>query len=163
MSNSIIIIDTSIFLNVLEVPNKCQDKECVFKQFEEFIELEAIFVLPMATIVETGNHIAQNGDGSIRRKTAKKFCGHIMKVINGEAPYKISDFPTNDEIKSWIAHFPELAMKNKSSEKQEGTSFGDLTIIQEFEKQKRLFKNYEIWIWSLDSDLQLYHYTPQKI
>lgn len=125
--------------------------------------MDASFIIPMATIIETGNHIAQNGDGTIRRKTAQKFYNCVMQTINGDAPYKISDFPTNDEIKSWIGLFPDLAMRNKSPEKQEGTSFGDLTIIQEFEKQKRLHKNYEIWIWSLDSDLQSHHYKPPKI
>lgn len=163
MSNHLIIIDTSVFLNILSVPGKCQDKEEVIKAFEDYIALGASFILPMATIIETGNHIAQNGNGNTRRKVASQFCGHISKVLNDEAPYKISNFPNNDEMKQWLNQFPDLAMRNKSPTKQEGTSFGDLTIIQEFEKQKRLFKNYEIWIWSLDSDLQLYHYTPQKI
>lgn len=167
MSDSIIIIDTSVFLNILEVPNKCQDKAQIIQEFKEYITLDAFFILPMATIIETGNHIAQSGDGNVRRETAKKFCEHIVKVINGDAPYKISNFPSNDEIKSWINDFPNLAGRNKSNDtgkdKKEGTSFGDLTIIQEFEKQTRLHKNYEIWIWSLDRDLKSKHYIPTKI
>lgn len=160
MSKSLIIIDTSVFLNILSVPNKCQDKQLVLDEFKHFIQLEASFILPMATIIETGNHIAQNGDGNVRRNVAMQFCEHISKVLNGEAPYILSNFPTNDEIKQWLDQFPNLAMRNKSPVKQEGISFGDLTIIQEFEKQKNIHKNYEIWIWSLDSDLQQYHHQP---
>ena len=158
MSNHLIIIDTSIFLNILSVPGKCQDKEEVIKAFEDYIALGASFILPMATIIETGNHIAQNGNGNTRRKVASQFCEHISKVLNDEAPYKISNFPNNDEMKQWLNQFPDLAMRNKSPTKQEGTSFGDLTIIQEFEKQKKLFRAYKIWIWSLDDDLKQYNY-----
>lgn len=146
MSKSLIIIDTSIFLNILAVPNRCQDREKVFEKFEEYITLEASFILPMATIIETGNHIAQNGNGNTRRDIAIQFCEHVSKVLNDEAPYKISSFPNNEEIKKWLNQFPNLAMRNKSPIKQEGTSFGDLTIIQEFEKQKDLHKNFEIFI-----------------
>lgn len=163
MNNCIFIIDTSIFLNILEIPNKSQDRDKVLKDFEEYINCGASFVLPMATIIETGNHIAQNGNGNTRREIAHEFCCHILKAMNDEAPYKISPFPNNEEIKSWLAKFPDLAMRNKSEHKQEGTSFGDLTIIEEFEKQKKVYKNYEICIWSLDSDLHLYRYTPPKI
>lgn len=158
MSNHLIIIDTSVFLNILSVPGKCQDKEEVIKAFEDYIALGASFILPMATIIETGNHIAQNGNGNTRRKVASQFCEHISKVLNDEAPYKISNFPNNDEMKQWLNQFPDLAMRNKSPTKQEGTSFGDLTIIQEFEKQKKLFRAYEIWIWSLDDDLKQCNY-----
>ncbi len=140
------------------MPGKCQDKEEVIKAFEDYIALGASFILPMATIIETGNHIAQNGNGNTRRKVASQFCEHISKVLNDEAPYKISNFPNNDEMKQWLNQFPDLAMRNKSPTKQEGTSFGDLTIIQEFEKQKKLFRAYKIWIWSLDDDLKQYNY-----
>lgn len=162
MNSSLIIIDTSIFLNILGVPSKSQDKKNIRESLETYIRSDASLILPMATILETGNHIAQNGDGNIRRKIADKFCVEIHKAINNEAPYKVSSFPSNEEVKSWIDKFPNLAMANKSPTKQEGTSFGDLTIIQEFEKQKLLHKNYEIWIWSLDGDLEQYRYTPNS-
>lgn len=57
--NSICIIDTSIFLNILDVPSRNNDKERVIRDFEEYIQSEQVsFFLPMATVLETGNHIA---------------------------------------------------------------------------------------------------------
>lgn len=40
----------------------------------------------MASILETGNHIAQNGNGSIRRTTALRFTKAVRGAFEGEAP-----------------------------------------------------------------------------
>jgi hypothetical protein len=111
----------------------------------------------MATILETGNHIAQNGDGRMRRKTAKRFVEEVKKAFTGEAPWKPTTFPNTAEILEWIDDFPDLAGRNKAPLKSEGTSFGDMSIIQEFHKSCNLFQMSEVFIWSLDSDLQNYH------
>lgn len=155
----IYLIDTSVFLNILDVPSRNQDKAKVINDFKEYIELGCTFILPMATILETGNHIAQNGDGNTRRKTAYRFCTAVKDAFEGLAPYTPSEFPNSVEILTWLDQFPDCAGKNKSPEKtNEGTSFGDLSIIKEFEKSKAKFAMSEIIIWSLDSDLCQYHY-----
>lgn len=69
--SSICLIDTSIFLNLLNVPNCNELNQEVIEDFETFVETGCTFLLPMVTIVETGNHIAQNGNGDIRRSAAK--------------------------------------------------------------------------------------------
>lgn len=156
--SSVCIIDTSVFLNLLNVPGKNQDKDSVIQSFADYVELEVTFILPMATIIETGNHIAQNGNGGLRRQTAMRFCEAIKGAFNGEAPYKPSEFPSSSEVLSWVDTFPDLAGKNKSPQKNlEGTSFGDLSIIEEYKKCVSRFSMSEIFIWSLDQDLQQYY------
>jgi len=159
--SAICLIDTSIFLNILNVPNRNQDKIQVLDDFKEYIELGMTFILPMATVLETGNHIAQNGSGTVRRETAKHFCEMVKGALTGEAPWQLREFPDTQEILSWIDQFPHEAGKNKSSSKTtEGTSFGDLSIIQEYSKCLKKFSMTEIFIWSLDSDLACYHHNP---
>jgi predicted nucleic acid-binding protein len=128
--SSICFIDTSVFLNLLNVPNRNQEHEKVSQDFHSYEELKFTLLLPMATIIETGNHIAQNGDGNIRRQTAQRFVEEVKAAFQGKSPWTPSQFPQTDEILSWIDHFPELAGKNKAPKKMEGTSFGDLSIIQ---------------------------------
>ena len=157
----ICLIDTSIFLNLLNVPNRNNERSKISEDFVEYTELEVQFILPMATIIETGNHIAQNGDGGTRRDTAKRFCQQVRAAFAGEAPYQVSEFPSSEEVLSWLDAFPDHASQNKSPKKTtEGTSFGDLSIIQEYEKCRRRFSMSEIFIWSLDSDLASYHHQP---
>ncbi|MNL03039.1 hypothetical protein D3C87_1235640 [compost metagenome] len=159
--SAISIIDTSVFLNLLDVPNRNGEREQVDLAFREYVELGATFILPMATIIETGNHIAQNGDGGTRRATAQRFCEHVGAAFCGNAPYQISEFPNSQEVLAWLNSFPEHAGQNKTPAKTtEGTSFGDLSIIEEYSKCRRRFSMSEVFIWSLDSDLATYSYKP---
>jgi hypothetical protein len=159
--SSICLIDTSIFLEILNVPNCNQHRASVLEDFETYSQLGFTFLLPMATILETGNHIAQNGNGTIRRKTALRFVKEVKDAFTGIAPWRPTTFPSTAEILEWIDEFPDEAKKNKAPNKQEGTSFGDLSIIKEFYKSCNIFSMSEVFIWSLDSDLQNYHQMPR--
>jgi hypothetical protein len=159
--SSICLIDTSIFLEFLNIPNYNQNREAVMQDFRDYIELGCTFLLPMATILETGNHIAQNGDGKMRRKSAERFVESVKSSFTGQAPWSPTEFPQTTEILEWIDRFPDLAGKNKAPNKQEGTSFGDLSIIEEFHKACKQFSMSEVFIWSLDRDLKDYHQQPK--
>jgi hypothetical protein len=161
--SSFCLIDTSIFLNLLDIPNRNQAHQEVLKNYQIYEKLGCSFSLPMATIIETGNHVAQNGNGDVRRKKASWFVEQVKAAFNGEAPWTVSKFPETDEILLWVDEFIELAGKNKAPNKQEGTSFGDLSIIQEFHKACKLFPTREVFIWSLDSDLKMYHQLAKKL
>lgn len=158
--SSICLIDTSIFLEIVDVPKYNQHRASVLEDFETYYLAGFTFLLPMATILETGNHIAQNGDGRMRRKTALHFVEQVKAAFNGEAPWRPTTFPSTAEILEWIDQFPDEAGKNKAPNKQEGTSFGDLSIIQEYHKACNKFSMSEVFIWSLDSDLLNYHHIP---
>jgi hypothetical protein len=165
--SSVCLIDTSIFLNFLNVPNCNQERKKVLDDFKIYIDLGCNFLLPMATIIEAGNHIAQNGDGTIRRKTALRFVEQVKAAFNEKIPWKPCQFPKTNEILLWVDQFPDLAGRNKTSKKlegkPEGTSFGDLSIIQEFHKACDLFPMTEVFIWSTDSDLKMYHQRAKKL
>jgi hypothetical protein len=154
--SSICLIDTSVFLNFLNVPNCNQDRALVLQEFQIYAESDCTFLLPMATIIETGNHIAQNGNGTMRRKTALHFVEVVEAGLKGEAPWSLTEFPTTTEILKWIRNFPDRAGQNKAPGKYQGTSFGDLSIIEEFNKLCKRFPMREVFIWSLDSDLSGY-------
>lgn len=155
--SSICLIDTSILLNFLNVTNCNQDRELVLKDYKIYVESSCTFLLPMATIIETGNHIAQNGNGTMRRKTAIHFVAEVKAAFKGEAPWSLTQFLEAKEMLLWIDNFPDLAGRNKAADKYEGTSFGDLSIIEEFNKSCKRFPMREVFIWSLDSDLNSYH------
>lgn len=159
--SGICLIDTSVFTNLLNVPGRNEKKDEINKDYQEYVELSCTFILPMATIIETGNHIAQNGDGRLRRETAQRFISAVKAAFEGTAPWKPSDFPNAREILKWLDEFPDHAGHNKSPDKpNEGTSFGDLSIIKEFEKCCILAPMSEVFVWSLDSDLQQLHQYP---
>ncbi|TCM68078.1 hypothetical protein EC844_10660 [Acinetobacter calcoaceticus] len=161
--SSICLLDTSIFLNILDVPNRNRERAEVLDKFAEYIELGCRFIIPMATVIETGNHIAQNGDGNIRRAVAQLFVDTLEQTFTNTAPFRISEWDSQHQIRQWMKAFPAHAQRNKSASRTgEGTSFGDLSIIKEFERTCSKFPMSEVFIWSLDEDLSAYHQGQPK-
>jgi len=150
--SSICIIDTSVFCNILKVPMKSQQYDETVQLFAEYMELDYTFLLPMATIYETGNHIAQNGDGEIRRKRAELFVSLVRDAFVGrteEKPRWVSTpLDNSQEFMDWLAQFPDQAMS--------GTGLGDLSIIKVFERQCELHNMRHVFIWSYDNHLRAY-------
>ena len=124
---TICLVDISIFCNVLEVPNRCQDRDVVLDGLREKIESGWSLLLPVTAIIETDNHIAQVADGRQRRGVAKRFVEQVQKALNGEAPWVVTPLPEKEAWLAWLSEFPDHAMR--------GVGIGDLTIIKEFERQ----------------------------
>ncbi len=61
-------VDTSIFANLLDVPGRAQQRDRVRREQREWAAARCGLVLPVATVIETGNHIAQLANGQCRCK-----------------------------------------------------------------------------------------------
>ena len=71
--SAVCLIDTTIFAEILNIPGMTSRRDEIFESLQQKIDANESLFLPMATILETGNHIAQNGDGVQRRKCAERF------------------------------------------------------------------------------------------
>ncbi len=151
--SSICIIDTSVFCNILEVPNLCQKRDQVLDRLEELIDEGATLLLPLATIYETGNHIAQNGDGRERRKAAERFTEQVDLALQGENPFTPTDINEEDELRQWLAQFPDYA--------EQEVGFGDMSITEAFRDECERHPSRRVFIWALDEDLSGYDRHPQ--
>lgn len=143
-------IDTSVFCNILDVPGKNQQKEDVMRELRELIKDKDgnALILPFATIVETGNHIAHCPDGNIRRKVAIRFIEVIKKTVNDDAPWQFySDQFSEEDLLEMCRHFPDAAMS--------GMAFGDVSIVQAYNRYKQETPAiHTIRIWSIDTHLK---------
>lgn len=152
---SIVLIDTSVFCEFISVPGKWneQRQKQIFLEIKKLIRSGATLFLPIATILETGRHISQVGNGDMRRQTAIRFVEVVQEALQDHKPWTIPQPLLNPhELKSYLLEFPDSAMR--------GVSLGDLTIIKEFERQCELHTGHEIYIWSLDDHLAGYHRDP---
>lgn len=161
----ICLLDTSILLNILDVPNRNNEKKEVIADFQTYIESNCRFIIPFVVAVEVGNHISQNGDGTMRRQTAERFVDMMQRTFNGELPFEISDFDLKVEWQNWIGEFIDRAGQSKTAAKyNEGMSLTDLSIIKEYDSlqaknRANRNKHVNVFIWSLDSDLEAYGYS----
>ena len=52
--SSIVLLDTSVLLNVLDVPGRNQQRDAILTELELLIDSAAHLFIPMAAIIETG-------------------------------------------------------------------------------------------------------------
>jgi hypothetical protein len=145
---AVCLIDTSIFVEILNVPGKATQHKDTLNQLSTKISAGESLFLPMATIIETGNHIGQNGDGTQRRKCATQFVNQVAKALEGSSPFKPISFLQPDELKNWLSEFPNHAMI--------GSGLGDLSIIHDWKRMCNQNSSRRVYIWSLDSHLSSY-------
>ena len=86
MGRPVVFVDTSVLCNLLGVPKKAQHREQITAELVERRKTSDL-VLPITAIIETGNHIAQIGDGYGRRECAQMFARFIEMMIARETPW----------------------------------------------------------------------------
>ena len=126
----VLIIDTSILCVWLAVPGKdtCGpdndkwDKERVNVKIQKETEARTTFVLPLATIIETGNHISQAAH--TRRERGAALAALMRKSADQQTPWAAfsdqSILWSSDKLKFLADTWPDLAMQK--------LSLGDATI-----------------------------------
>lgn len=144
----VVLIDTTIFLNILDVPGFNQKVGEVLAELERHVRQSASLLLPFASIIETGNHIAHVADGNLRREYAQKFVEQVTAALKGDAPWQASSLPDAAQLIGWLTEFPDAAMR--------GISVADLTIIKEWEATRERHPRLRVTIWTLDKHLMSY-------
>lgn len=143
--SEIALVDTSVLMNVLDVPGFNQHRSEVLTEFLHLIEAEAHIFLPMAAVLEAGNHIAKLSNGGLRRQHAQNFAAEMRKALNGEAPWRPMQFPDHATIASWLDQFPDAAMQ--------GLGIGDLSIREAWKSLCVTYSMSRVRVWTLDGDL----------
>lgn len=142
---AIVIVDSSVLLNILDVPGRNESRAAVLAVLGELIEASNHLFIPMAAIVEVGNHIAHLGNGAQRRTAAQRFVAEVRKALADQAPWKPMNFPSNQVVLGWLDAFPDAAMQ--------GLGMGDLSIKKEWEVLCAKHPMSRVRVWTLDDDL----------
>jgi hypothetical protein len=122
---------------------------------EEKVSANESLLLPVTSIVETGNHIGQcSPSGGLRRRTADRFVELVVNAIRGKLPFRPTPFFEPESMVGWLAGFPDWVAR--SDGKGKGSGLGDLSIQKEWERQCLLNPGRRVYIWSNDQHLQAY-------
>jgi hypothetical protein len=143
---------------MLDVPNMSSNRAVVFEELKSKIEQRESLMLPMTTIVETGNHIGQNGDGGARRRAALRFACQVKQAIEGLSPFTATAFIERSKLLLWLSEFADWA--GRTDAKGKGSGLGDLTIYKEWGDLCEKFPARRVYIWSMDAQLSSYDRRP---
>jgi hypothetical protein len=149
-------VDTSVFVNLLSVPGRDQDRGRVVREQKERLSARCELVLPVATVIETGNHIAQVSNGSGRRKAAERFSAVLRLVAADEAPWHLHSV-------RWDGQYLErlvaggLTGLSLVEHAVSHLGCGDLSILVEREIYRAEARISDVRIWTLDDGLNAYN------
>ena len=130
MSKRVLILDTSVLCCWLQVPGKDEagpvndrwDHARIAQLLQEERGQGSTFVVPIATLIETGNHIAQAPGQRFER--ASDLAGYLKEAADAQSPWAAfteqSSLWESDNLRKVAETWPALA--------NGGTSIGDHTI-----------------------------------
>lgn len=161
MKKKVLIIDTSILMVWLEVPGfqtAGKDNEWTIDEVTEKLQNEqnngTCFILPIATIIETGNHIAQV-KGDIRKGVVEKFADLLEDVAKNKTPWTLFTNQTEFWSSEQLIELAEQWRKTGIMR----LSLGDASIVKVAQYYQQM---YEVEIFTGDRQLKGYEKLPQE-
>ncbi|MBF0333608.1 MAG: hypothetical protein HQL40_08165 [Alphaproteobacteria bacterium] len=163
MTKTIVVIDTSILCVLLAIPGKetCGRSESRWTRdkarsaIAKYVRSRATLVLPLATIIETGNHIAQaNGD---RYSLAAEFCDYVRKAADATSPWAAF----TDQARLWDTENLASLAGNWPTLAASGQSIGDATIVKVADYYAAA--GYDVKILTGDEGLESYAPTKPRL
>ncbi|GAA3136224.1 hypothetical protein [Streptosporangium carneum] len=151
MARRVEFVDTSVLCNILDVPGKNQDRKSVLRELDE--KKGCDLVLPVTTVIETGNHIAQLPDGRVRRDHADRLRALLELVIAGQAPWVLHTVEWGEGFLRSLLAGAGTGMPF-SDHVMAKLGLGDLCILTERELYRTRVVNVEVGIWTLDTQLR---------
>lgn len=160
MSKRVLILDTSVLCCWLQVPGKDEagpvNDRWTHARINTLLEEErtkdSTFVLPIATLIETGNHIAQAP--SQRFERAGSLANYLREAADAASPWAAF----TDQSQLWQAENLRALAENWPALAAGGTSIGDATIKDVAEYYAKAGYSVEI----LTGDAGLKAYEPVK-
>ncbi len=149
-------VDTSVLCDLLKVPGKCQRHDEVRAELQNLSEAGVQLVLPIASIIETGNHIAQAGDGHGRRASAKAFVELLRLTAKGGAPWVLHSVAWDGRMLALLCDGPGQV---GTFVQMAGTGIlgaGDMAILAECQLYTMRTAGVDVRVWTHDERLAAY-------
>ncbi|MDM3974746.1 hypothetical protein QRB36_11260 [Mycobacterium marseillense] len=150
----VLFIDTSVLCNLLRVPGRCDRADEMQDLFYEHVENNVKFVLPITSIIETGNFIQQcSGD---RYAAAHRFRASLEAAAESSPPWVIHRM-------NWDEKFINALIAGDSTGSTLVEHFankllgaGDLSVLVERDLYAASRAVGSVEIWTIDEKLDSY-------
>lgn len=150
-------VDTSILCDLLEVPGKCQQQEQVREELKDLVRRRVDLILPIAAIIETGNHIVQVGDGRARRACAERFVKLLDATAEGKLPWVLHAVAWDERMLRALSGGTSLTGPFVDVAGRGDLGAGDLIILAESELFAARTAGVIVRVWTHDQRLAAYN------
>lgn len=161
-SKRVLIFDTTILCCLLRIPGKETagptsdqwDSNRITELVKREEKLNSTFVLPLATLIETGNHVSQAN--TLRFECATELSKYLTQAATGSSPWAAftdqSSLWDTDNLHKLAANWPKLAAAK--------IAIGDATIMDVAEYYASA--NFDVQILTADNGLKSYEPVGPK-
>lgn len=153
-ANPVIFIDTSVFANLIEVNGHSQDRASVLEQFDTYVSAGARFVLPITTIVETGNLIFYAGGNP--RPAAERLIAALRAAQDSNPPWTVRAVDWDSDFITALINGDSTGSVLVSLIGDKRMASGDVAILVERDRFRDETAYTDVRVWSLDAQLQAY-------
>jgi hypothetical protein len=153
---TVLFIDTSILCNLLDLPGMAQDRIEVAAEYRAHVEAGAQFVLPISTVIETGNHIEQIASGHERRIRAEQFDQILREIATDTAPWVLH---AHEWDAAFLSTFCDGGPTSPPFVEVASTGTlggGDVSILVERDRYRARVSTRDVRIWTKDTALAAY-------
>jgi predicted nucleic acid-binding protein len=150
------LLDTSVLVELLGLPFVSDQKEEVRAEFTQRTERGTELLLPLATIVETGQHVERVADGHRRRECADRFARVLQATVDRKAPWSFSPTIRDPDLVAELIEPQEDAVPSlTNSLARQELEMGDLLILAEFRSLRSNLdpRARDVDVWTHDSGL----------
>lgn len=150
-------IDTSVLLELLDVPGKASQHERVKVELQRKARTVTM-ILPTAAIIETGNHICGLSNGYERRDRAVKFSQLLDLSVRARAPWQLHRATWDERLLKALRDGARTGQDLIEHATRRSLGAGDLSILAERDlyRQGVSSQTVEVRVWTLDSALSAY-------
>lgn len=152
----VVFLDTSVLLNLLEVPHNNSDHMEIRDEFRRLAAEATTFVVPVTAVVETGNAIAQLPGGNERRMCMTRFVDWLRTALATTAPLAVSGVAWDESFLTALLDGGGARMSLVDFATS-GVGSGDAGLLLEVERYRsKVPSATPITVWTLDEVLNAY-------
>jgi hypothetical protein len=152
------LVDATVLLELLSVPGKPDHHAEILAELEERVNRGDIELrIPLATLVETGNHVSKIQQGGARRTCAERLERVVNKTLGGEVPWSFAPVSWDPELlRELVTPSDENAPQLVDSLARDYLQMGDLMILNEFRRLRASLDRRvaDVDVWTLDQSLR---------
>ncbi|MEW2388312.1 hypothetical protein AB0933_08115 [Streptomyces venezuelae] len=152
-------LDTSVLVEILDVPFMNEHRTEVLAEMDRRIRAGVRFVLPTATVIETGNHVFQVKQGQARRQCAERFMNALRQTAEGQAPWRLHERTWDAAFLGSLCDGGSTGMTLTQHAEGQVLGTGDLSIVAERDLYASKVQA-EVRIWTLEASMSTWTEAP---
>jgi hypothetical protein len=150
------IIDTSVLCEFLEVPGMCSNPKDVQLELRIRAESGERFVVPIASVIETGNHIAQIKSGD-RWAATQRFVALLEEAAAEGGPFVLHRVSWDEEFLAELRSGDGTGETLLELSGNGKLGSGDVAILVERDRLLGSSAYAQAYLWTLDEKLDRYN------